>query len=176
MKRYIFGLVIVLLSAVFFSCQNSSQGPDNIPIYSYPPQNNQSEAGSQSNPLVSSSPPQTNTNDEFVERNIIVDERNSIFSIGIPAGYTETTEVTAQAPIDFWFEYLPAEAYLEVNGTEVQRNPHSWETKIRYTQSVTKFDYKIINTTGKYISYNLRLVPSTITASVPVVVRQRWTP
>ncbi len=106
----------------------------------------------------------------------MVDEVNSVFSIGIPSGYREKTEVKAEELIDFWFEYLPAEAGLVVNGSEVQRNPNVWETKISYTASVTGFSYEITNTTGQYISYNLHLMPSVAGAKIPVTVRQLWVP
>jgi hypothetical protein len=182
MKKYIylFLLVLSLLTVVFISCHQSTQPlnkiPGEIPIYTFPPKDNQPANQPQSTPPVVSSPPSNEAKEEYVERNIVVTEQNSIFSIGIPAGSKEKTDVIAQKPINFWFEYLAAEAKLEINGTEVQRNPFSWETKIHYTKSVTKFSYEITNTTGNYISYNLHLVPSMTGESIPVVVRQHWIP
>ncbi len=180
MTRHHLLLVLLLFTAVFLSCQQSPQPPSDlpgeIPIYAFPPQEKQPVNQPQSTPPVVSSPPSNEVKEEYVERNIVVTEQNSIFSIGIPAGSREKTEVIAQKPIDFWFEYLTAEATLEVNGTEVQRKPFSWETKINYTKSVTRFGYEITNTTGNYISYNLHLVPSITGKSVPVMVRQRWIP
>jgi hypothetical protein len=177
---YIF-LSIALLCVVVSSCRQSPQQPDipthqgpDVPIYTYPPQEDQPNAEPEPDaPVI---PPTQDSEEDYVVRNIVVDQQNSIFSIGIPAGQSEETNVTAQEPIDFWFEYLPAETKLEVNGVEVQRDPFHWETKIGYTTSVTKFEYKISNTTGNYVSYNLHLVPSAAGESVPVVVRQRWIP
>jgi hypothetical protein len=171
-------LYLLLVSAIFsmalLSCRQSSQQPGDIPIYTFPPQQNQPGAEPGSSTPVTPLPP--DTKGDYIVRNIVVDERNSIFSIGIPAGYREQTEVTAQKPIDFWFEYLLADAKLEVNGVEVQRDPFRWETKIKYTTSTFKFEYQITNKTGNSISYNLHLVPTVPGQSVPVVVRQRWIP
>ena len=172
-------LFLILLAGAFcliaLSCQRVSRSSEDIPVYTYPPNQDQQGTKPESNaPVILS--PEDNHNGDHVERNIVVDERNSIFSIGIPPGQREETEVIAQKPIDFWFEYLPAEAKLEVNGLEVQRDPLHWETQISYTSSATKFEYQISNTTGDYISYNLHLIPSKAGESVPVVVRQRWIP
>ncbi|MFC1905481.1 hypothetical protein ACFLXL_01590 [Chloroflexota bacterium] len=169
-------LTFLMLSAIFLSCQKLPQSPSDIPIYTFPTKDNQQIDKSSSDPSVESSQLSNNAKDDYVERNIVVDERNNVFSIGIPAGSIEKTEVIAEKPIDIWFEYLPAEAKLEVNGKEVQRDPFHWETKISYTKSVAKFAYQISNITGQYLSYNLRLVPSIAGESVSVIVRQRWTP
>lgn len=163
-----------IFSIALISCRQSSQQPADIPIYTFPPQQSQPGSPPESSTKIIPSP--HDAKEDYVVRNIVIDERNSIFSIGIPSGYREQTEVTAQKPIDFWFEYLPVEAKLEVNGVEVQRDPFHWETKIRYTTSITKFEYQITNKTGNSISYNLHLVPSVPGQTVPVVVRQRWIP
>ena len=168
------GLLTVILCTVSLSCKQSYQRPGDIPIYIVPSQENQPGTKPESNAPIIPSP--KDTKEDYVIRNIVVDQRNSIFSIGIPVGQREITKVVAEKPIDFWFEYLTAEVKLEVNGVEVQRNPFHWETKIGYTKSVTQFEYQIFNTTGSPISYNLHLLPSVIGESVHVTVRQRWIP
>jgi len=176
MKK-IYSYVLLSIAAfclLMLSCQQPHQQTGDVPIYTFPPQGNQPVTEAEANAPPSPSP--QNNEEGYIVRNIIVDQQNSIFSIGIPAGQREQTEVTAEKPIDFCFEYLPAEAKLEVNGIEVQRDPFHWETKIGYTTSVTKFEYQISNTTGNYISYNLHLIPSAAGESVPVIVRQRWIP
>jgi hypothetical protein len=170
---YLF-LSIVVLCIAMSSCRQPLQQPDDVPIYTFPPQENQPDTGPEPETPVIPSPQESD--EDYIVRNVVVDRQNSVFSIGIPAGQREETEVTAQTPVDFWFEYLPAEAKLEVNGEEVPRDPFHRETKIQYTTSVTKFEYRIYNTTGEYISYNLHLVPSVSGETVPVIVRQRWIP
>jgi len=175
-NSYLPSVLLLLTAAFLLSCQQPQQSPGDVPIYTFPPREKQSGTPLQPDAPVLSSPPSSTPKEEYVERNIVVTERNSIFSIGIPAGSRETTEVIAQKPIDFWFEYLAAEAKLVVDGVEVPRNPFAWETKIKYTKSVTSFKYEITNATGSYISYNLHLVPAIAGESVAVVVRQRWIP
>ena len=172
MKYYYILLVVLFSCAGVLSCR--TQNP-NVPIYFYPPQDNQTNPYPSQNVTGTSKPPLIN-NSESAEHDIIVDRTNNVFSIGIPAGYEEKTEVTAQKPIDFWFEYLTSDVKLEINGAEVQRNPFIWETRIGYTKNITKFSYNIINTTGSTISYNLHLVPSNEAESVSVVVYQTWIP
>lgn len=167
-------LALLIVPALLLSCVKINQDTGDVPIYTFAPPNNQPGYSPQLNPPISSLPSSTDTGEEYIERNIVIDDRNNIFSIGIPAGYRENTEVTAQSPIDFWFEYLPAEAKLIVDGIEVQRNPFIWETKIRYTGAVTSFKYEI--STGTYIAYNLHLLPAAAGAQIPVIVRQRWIP
>ena len=168
-------LSVAILFAVIVSCRQSSQEPIDVPVYIFPPQENQTEIETEDDtPVITA--PQDDDEKEYVVRNIVVDQQNSVFSIGIPAGQREETRVTAQKPIDFWFEYLPAEAKLVVDGEEIQRDPFHWETKVKYTTSVTEFEYRISNTTGDYISYNLHLVPSISGQSVPVIIRQNWIP
>jgi hypothetical protein len=170
---YLF-LSIVVLCVAISSCRQTPQQTDDAPIYTFPPHENRPDTEPEPEMPVIPSPQERN--EDYTVRNIVVDQQNSVFSIGIPAGQREETEVNAQKPVDFWFEYLPAEAKLEVNGEEVLRDSFHWETKIKYTTSVTKFEYRISNTTGEYISYNLHLVPSVSGESVPVIVRQRWIP
>lgn len=110
---------------------------------------------------------------DYIERQIVVDEHNKVFSIGVPANTMEKTEVVAEKPIDFWFEYVPDDLKLEVDGVVVQRSSN-WEFKIRYTADVTKFEYIATNSTSNYYSYNLHLIPTKAGDSVNVTVRQKW--
>lgn len=176
MKNFCSALTLLLL-AVSFAVLPSCRQPD-VSIHSFSPLNGQDENSGVTNtaPIQPTLPATTTaTGEEYIERNIIVDDKNNVFSIGMPAGYQERTEVSAQKPIDYWFEYLPVEVKLEVDGIEIQRTS-SWEMKIKHTRSVTNFRYVITNTTGSAISYNLHLVPSAAGTSVPVIVRQRWIP
>lgn len=168
-------IAVTVLCVLILSCRQNPSQTEDIPIFTFPPQSDQPETDT----TPETEPPavtQPQNDDDYTIRNIVVDRNNSIFSIGIPAGQREETEVIAEKPIDFWFEYLPAEVMLEVNGEEIQRDPFHWETKVNYTTSVTNFEYRIYNTTGNYISYNLHLVPSASGEPVPVIVRQRWIP
>jgi hypothetical protein len=165
---------IAVLCILTLSCRHTPPQTDDIPIYTFPPRGDQPDnAPEQESPVITQS---QDEEDNYTVRNIAIDRNNSVFSIGIPAGQCEETKVTAENPIDFWFEYLPAEATLEVNGEEIQRDPFHRETKVNYTTAVTDFEYRIDNTTGNYISYNLHLVPSASGETVPVVIRQRWIP
>ncbi len=109
------------------------------------------------------------------ERQLTVTAANSVFSIGMPAGYTEERQVTAQKPIDFWLEYLPSDnVTLQINGVDVQI-PDRWSNaRIGYTSSVTSFGYVIKNSSTQAISYNLHMVPSKAGDSVPVVTKEKW--
>jgi hypothetical protein len=168
MKFHYVVLILVLVGPIFVSsCKSSAP---NVPIYFYPP-------GSGGTPTPApASTPTPNTDEQTVERNIVIDQKNNIFSIGIPAGWKEQTEVVAEKPIEFWFEYLSSDVKLLVNGREVQRNPATFETRIGYTRNATKFDYQISNTTISSISYNLHMIPSDLSQSVHAVVRQKWIP
>jgi hypothetical protein len=109
-------------------------------------------------------------------RNEVVNEQNSIFSIGVPANHTEKTEVIAQEPVNFWFEYVPDDMQLKVDNQSVQRDPTQWEFKIRYTENVTKFKYEARNNSSGMMSYNLHIIPSTSGDSVQVTVTQVYEP
>jgi hypothetical protein len=111
--------------------------------------------------------------DDFIERHIVVDARNNVFGIGVPAGIKEETEVIAAEPIDFWFQYLPEEVLLEVDDIPVQRSGR-WEFKIRETTDAMHFKYVVKNPTSEYASYNLHLVPAIEGHAVEVTVIQRW--
>jgi hypothetical protein len=182
MKQYSLYLLLVILIpitvliAANLSCQGSNTIPGNVEIHTYPPANNESEFQMQQNG--SSTQNQLNSpninRDQSVDRNITVDERNNVFPIGIPAGYKENTAISAEKPIDYWFEYLPAEAILEIDGNEIQFDSSRWNTKIAYTKSVTNFSYQITDNSTSSISYNLHIVPSVPGQSVAVTIHQRW--
>jgi hypothetical protein len=110
-----------------------------------------------------------------VERQVTVTEANSVFSIGMPPGYTEERQVTAQRPIDFWFEYVPADnVTLEINGVDVQI-PDRWSNaRVGYASNVTSFSYVIKNSSMQAISYNLHMLPSKAGDSVPLVTKEKW--
>ena len=166
-------LATIVLSISLLACRQPAE-PD-VPVLAFPPREEQVNENPEQG-LQESTPSQEEQDQGYVIRNIVVDNHNSVFSIGIPSGQQEQTKVEAEKAINFWFEYLPAEAKLEVDGTEVERDTFHWETKIRYTESVTTFEYCIYNTTRTYISYNLHLVPIASADSIPVTVRQRWLP
>ena len=138
--------------------------PADLPASSTQPQNNHSQ------------PPPLVKDQSDIIREILINDKNNIFSIGIPTGFMEKTSAIAQTSFDLWFEYLPIDAKLEVNGIEVVRNPSKWETKIGYLKAVTRLSYQIYNTTSNSISYNLHLFPSKPGYSIPVTIRQRWDP
>ncbi len=112
---------------------------------------------------------------QTTERHETVTDANSVFSIGVPPGYREERQVTAQKPVDFWFEYLTPEMSLTVNGIPVEIPVRYGTGKTGFTAGVTGFNYVMKNTSTQYLSYNLRIVPSTPGASVPMVTRETWT-
>jgi len=177
---FIYSLITTLLltGTVIISCTKPE--PD-VPIYTYSPDFDKQEENNNTTPAPTTNKPpalqaEPPSDKNSVERNIVVDEQNSVFSIGIPSGQKEQTEVEAEQPVNFWFEYLTADAKLVVNGKEVERNPFIFETKIGYTESVTRFNYEITNSTGQMISYNLNIVPAASGAKVAVKVHQKWLP
>ena len=171
-KRLLFTASAIILAAILSA--SCSSRPD-VPIYTYKPDSIPPAASTPTTPApVLGSPKQPA--EQYVERNITVTEQNSVFSIGIPSGWDENTEVIAEKPLDYWFEYLPAEAVLEIDGKEIVRDITKWETKIAYTKSAIRFAYKIKNDTGQAISYNLHLLPSSPGNQVPVKINQRWIP
>jgi hypothetical protein len=182
MKQYNLYLLLIALVplttliAANLSCQGSNTILGNVEFHTYPPPNSDTEFQTQQN----NSTTQTQLNspnssaDQTVERNITVDEKNSVFSIGIPAGYKENTSVSTAKPIDFWFEYLPSEAILEIDGNEIQFDSSRRNTKIAFTKSVTYFSYQITDNSTSSISYNLHMVPSVPGQSVAVTIHQLW--
>jgi hypothetical protein len=109
----------------------------------------------------------------ITQRYITVTEKDSIFSIGLPAGFREERQVTAQQPIDFWFEYLQSGMELTVDGQSVEI-PERWSKKIGYTQRVNRFSYVMVNKTGQSQAYNLHMVPSQTGSSVQVETTEKW--
>ena len=109
-----------------------------------------------------------------MERQITITESNSVFSIGLPAGYREERSVTAQKPIDFWFEYLTPEMALEVNGQAVEIPVRRYAGKLGYSGGVYNFSYVLRNLSGQPLSYNLRMVPTKSGDAVPAVTREKW--
>jgi len=111
---------------------------------------------------------------ETNERTLTVTESNSVFSIGLPAYYTEERQVFAQKPIDFWFEYLTPDFSLQVNGSYVEIPSRRSSARVGYTTGVTSFSYTLKNTTAQPLSYNLHMAPSKAGDSVPVVTKEKW--
>lgn len=109
-----------------------------------------------------------------IERQITITESNSVFSIGLPAGYREERSVTAQKAIDFWFEYLTPEMALEVNGQPVEIPVRRSTVKLGYTTGVYNFSYVLRNLSAQPLSYNLRMTPTKSGDSVPAVTREKW--
>ncbi len=132
----------------------------------------------QEEPVPSAPPPaspapaqQDNTN----ERHIVVTQANSVFSIGVPAGYREERQVAAEKPVNFWFEYLTPDVTLEINGAAVEIPASSYRNpKLGYTAGVMSFSYVIKNPTTQPISYNLHMEPAVAGQSVPAVTREKW--
>jgi len=115
--------------------------------------------------------PETQTKD----RHETVTEANSVFSIGVPPGYKEERQVTAQQPVNLWFEYLTSDMSLTLNGVPVQITTQYGAGKTAFTSGVTSFSYVMKNNSTQYLSYNLRIVPSVSGASVPMVTKETWT-
>jgi len=151
-----------------FAC-NPLQG--DIKVYSGS-KGGEQEVTPPSTPPLTQSPVQPNNP---TERQVTVTAANSVFSIGMPPGYTEERQVNAQKPIDFWFEYLPTDnVSLEINGVTVEIPARRSSSRLGYTPNVTSFSYLIKNSSSQAISYNLHMVPSKAGDSVPAVTREKW--
>ena len=161
-------LVILLQSGCnAFACSPLQGG---IKVYS----GNKGEEQQQAQPPappVNQPPAQSNN---VVERQITITESNSVFSIGLPAGYREERSVTAQKPIDFWFEYLTPEMALEVNGQPVEIPVRKSTAQLGYTTNVYNFSYVLRNLSAQTLSYNLRITPAKTGDAVPAVTREKW--
>jgi hypothetical protein len=157
------------------SAMSCAQPTPNVPVILVPPQPTANQPVMPS-PNPGGSQPPTLYDTSPVTHNVVVNANNTIFTVGIPIGYQENTTVTAQKPVDFWFQYLASDVMLEVNGKVVPRDPTKFETKIGYTKNVTQFSYHIVNTTGSIIDYALNMVPSSPGESIPATVTQTWTP
>ncbi|MCX6004804.1 MAG: hypothetical protein NT082_03945 [Chloroflexi bacterium] len=164
--------IIIASAALIFmvACCANPANPLQGGIKVYPPpspDNQQVETA----PAPSAAP--TGQVPSTTERNVTVTASNSIFSIGLPPGYKEERQVTAQKPIDFWFEYLTADMSLEVNGVPVEI-PLRRTDKTGYTASVTGFNYVMKNNSAQTLSYNLHMIPSKQGDSVQVVTKEKW--
>ena len=124
-------------------------------------------------PISFASPPAAQSNN-IVERQVTITESNSVFSIGLPAGYREERSVTAQKPVDFWFEYVTSDMALEVNGQPVEVPVRGSAAKLGYTTNVYNFSYVLRNLSTQPLSYNLHMVPSQAGDTVPAITREKW--
>ncbi len=158
---------IVLIAG--FAC-NPLQG--DIKVYSGPEKPGGQEIAQPPTPPQVQSPVQPNNP---TVRQVTITAANSVFSIGMPPGYTEERQVNAQKPIDFWFEYLPSDnVSLDINGIAVQIPAPQSSARLGYTSNVTSFSYVIKNSSSQAISYNLHMVPSKVGDSIPAVTSETW--
>ncbi len=165
-------LVFVLSAVTLIACFACNPLPEGIKVFSG------GEKGGEQEPTPSLAPPLTQPPvqpNNPTERQVTVTSANSIFSIGMPPGYTEERQVSAQKPIDFWFEYLPTDnVSLEINGVAVEIPARRSSARLGYKTNVTGFSYVIKNRSSQVISYNLHMVPSKAGDSVPAVTREKW--
>lgn len=169
--KLFFSTVIPFVILILFGCTALSCNPlqGDIKVIS-----GGKNADQQTQPPVSfASPPPAQSN-STVERQVTITESNSVFSIGMPPGYREERTVTAQKPIDFWFEYLTPDMALEVNGQPVEIPVRRTSEKLGYTTNVYNFSYVLKNLSAQSVSYNLHMVPSKTGDSVPAVTREKW--
>ena len=166
-------LVTVAVASLicFSSCCGNPADPLKGGIKVYPPSSPDQQ---QPAPATQPASPPLTSQPQTTERHVTVTASNSIFSIGLPPGYREEREVSAQAPIDFWFEYLTSDMSLEVNGNHIEI-PIRRADKISYTTSVTAFKYVLKNNSAQYLSYNLHMLPTKQGDSIPLVTREKWT-
>jgi hypothetical protein len=179
-RSIVFIGLVILFSSLFLSagCSQSESNKPDVDVYTFPSKTDEPSTTSPQTqqPVDQEIPsPSADSTNDYNERSIVVDEHNNVFSIGIPAGYEEKREIEAQKPVDIWFEYLPQEIELEVDGIKVERSGR-WEFKIHYSSSVTKLSYSAKNTSSEYLSYNLHIVPSTQGEAISVVVKEWWSP
>jgi hypothetical protein len=160
-------IAALLLTGLVTSCNDPLHG--NLKVYPGNNEEGQPPSNTYTAPAVTPS-----TKSETTERQITITESNSVFSIGIPKGYREERQVTAEKPIDFWFEYLGENVTLTINGNAVEVPVRRTTAKLGYTSSVTSFSYTIYNYSSAATSYNLRMTPSKAGDSVPAVTREKW--
>jgi hypothetical protein len=178
MKKGFYISIIIVLSAVLltgcFACSNNPLSGD-IKVFSGTGKGEtQSPADTISNP--NATPAQTaQSKTETNERKITITDSNSVFSIGVPKGYKEERQVTAEKPIDFWFEYIGENVTLTVDGNILEVPVRRTTAKLGYKSGVTSFNYSILNSSSAATSYNLRMTPSKAGDSVPAVTREKWT-
>lgn len=172
-KPYLVILIGVLLSALLLTgCATAGNDPLQGKIYTYSGTGKGEEA-QQPVTTPTATQPALQQN-ETTERHITITESNSVFSIGVPKGYREERQVTAEKPVDFWFEYISQGIVLNVDGTNIEIPERRTTSKIGYKSSVTSFNYTLYNPTSEYISYNLRMTPSKAGDSVPAMTREKW--
>jgi hypothetical protein len=166
-------LVSLVMIVLVSGCQSCAPDPlqGGIKVYSGNKGEEQEQPSQALPPPVSPIAPPVDT----TERQVTVTDANSVFSIGLPPGYREERRVSAQKPVDFWFEYLTPEMSLTVNGAAVEIPVRRGTGKTGFTSNVMDFSYVIVNQSNQYLSYNLRIVPSKPGESVPVVTRETWT-
>jgi hypothetical protein len=166
-------LVCMVMIVLASGCQSCTPDPlqGGIKVYS----GNKGAEQEQPSQVPSPSIPQTVPPVETTERQVTVTEANSVFSIGLPPGYREERRVSAQKPVDFWFEYLTPEMSLTVNGAAIEIPVRRGTGKTGFTSNVMGFSYVMVNQSNQYLSYNLRVIPSNPGESVPMVTRETWT-
>jgi hypothetical protein len=163
-------LIIIILASGCQACTpNPLQG--GIKVYSGDKVPEEEQTSQVPPPAAVPPAPAAQTN----ERHETVTDANSVFSIGVPPGYREERQVSAQKPVDFWFEYLTPDMSLTVNGATVEIPVRRGTGKIGLTSNVTGFSYVMKNLSDQYLSYNLRIMPSTPGEAVPMVTRETWT-
>jgi hypothetical protein len=164
------GLIMMVLASGCKACTpDPLQG--GIKVYSGDKGGEQEQTSQVITPPTPSPVPPVDT----TERQVTVTDANSVFSIGLPPGYREERQVSAQRPVDFWFEYLTPEMSLTVNGVPVEIPIRRGTGKTGLTSNVTVFSYVMKNPSSQYLSYNLHIVPSKPGESVPMVTRETWT-
>jgi len=180
------GLISIFLSILFTvilavsaGCTCTPGDPLGGKIYSYSPATDTGEKqpGTFTVPQTSTTPQQNSTAAQVqeVERQVTVTAGNSVFSIGLPPGYSEEREITASKPIDIWFEYLAPDMTLEINGSAVEIPARRTTAKTGYVAGATRLTYVIKNPSSQYLSYNLRMLPANAEDQVPVVTKEKWT-
>jgi hypothetical protein len=164
-------MIIVILASGCQACTpNPLQG--GIKVYSGDKVPEQAQPPSQVPPAAT---PQPAPVADTTERHETVTDANSVFSIGLPPGYREERQVSAQKPVDFWFEYLTPDMSLTLNGIPVEIPARRGSGKVGFTSGVIVFSYVMNNLSGQYLSYNLRIVPSKPGEAVNIVTRETWT-
>jgi hypothetical protein len=168
---FVLALAAILVMLLAAGCRSCAPNPLQGDIQSYSGSKGQEQE--QQTPLPQPTPqPKTQT----IERHEIVTDANSVFSIGAPAvGYIEERQVTAQLPVNFWFEYLNPDMSLTLNGIPVEITSQRGAGKTAFTSGVTGFSYVLKYNSKEQLSYNLRIVPSAPGTSVPIVTRETWT-
>ncbi|MCX6006476.1 MAG: hypothetical protein NTZ34_04345 [Chloroflexi bacterium] len=157
-------IAVSMLAGCVASCNDPLHG--NFKVYPGTVEEGQPPSNTYTAPAVAPS--------DTTERHITITESNSVFSIGVPKGYREERQVTAEKPIDYWFEYIGENVTLTVNGNDLEVPVRRTTTKLGYTSSVTSFSYTIYNYSSAATSYNLRMTPSKAGDSVPAVTREKW--